>query len=196
MLQSVQSEIGKLLCFGVRVNSHHHAFIAELVRSKHVSSPAPVLNQYCCHSATTASGSACKAFSSALSYPSCNSRTAADTTTLPSSLISIRSDTVSPMNSAEIAYFTAICWTAVRLSRSHEMTTRLASSPNRMNSGGNPRDASSTLIPVRLLNADSARVTAIPPSEQSWAESSNFASAISTSAFCRTASFSSSSSGG
>src|ERR1700690_1816542 len=118
-------------------------------------------------SAATASGSVRSAFSSAPSYTLRNSEIAADTTTCPSSLISTRSGAVSPINSAAMPYFNATCSILPMFSRSHDMTTRLASSPNSSNSGGNPSDVTFTFIPMPLASPDSTSVTAMPPSEQS-----------------------------
>ena len=85
-----------------------------------------------------------------------NSETVADTTIWPSSLISTRPAAVSPITSAERPYFTATCWILAEVLRSQEMTTRLASSPNKTNSGGSPCEAKSTSTPMPW-NPDSAQ---------------------------------------
>src|SRR5205823_5887854 len=134
--------------------------------------------------------------SSAFSYSFLNSETGADTTTLPSTAISNVWETVSPITSAERSYFTATCWIPETLFRSHEITIRLASSPNSTNSTGSCWEVRSTRAPTPRAIADSARLTAIPPSEQSWTESTNPELTISTIAFWSAASLSNSSSGG
>src|ERR1041385_2666249 len=187
MLQRVQPEVGKRLRFGVRVDRDYAAFVVKFVESHKF-----VLTQ----SYETNSGSAFNAASIAPSYPSRNSFTDADTTTRPSSLISTLSETVCPMTSAERLYFTASCWIRERLLWSQEMITRLASSPNRTNSGDKPLDTRSTLIPKPLANPDSASATANPPSLQSWIESAKPAFDKWTKAFCKALSRSSSRAGG
>src|SRR5450755_4385582 len=187
MLQRMQPEVSQFLSLRVGVDCNDPALVMEFIESHLAISPqlSAISNTTCgqppsavqssearqSQSAATASGSVRSAFSNALSYTWRNSETAADTTTRPSSLISIRSIAVSPINSAAIPYFNATCWILPTLSRSQEITTRLASSPNRTNSGGNPNDVRSTFIPMPLASPDSISVTAIPPSEQSCAES-------------------------
>src|SRR6185369_8727718 len=205
MLQRMQPQVSQLLSFRVSVDGNHSALVMEFVEHDSyqpsafsqpskahvgagVSRAQPSEARQLLQSAAIVSTSARSAFSSAPSYTSRNSEIAADTTTRPSSLISTRSGAVSPINSAVMPYFTATCWILPKFSRSHEMTTRLASSPNRTNSGGSPSEVRSTFIPIPLASPDSTSATVIPPSEQSWAESKISIWAISISAFCNPAS--------
>src|SRR6266403_1031247 len=144
-------------------------------------------NWQCDQSAATASGSVLKARSSADSYPARSSATEANTTTRPSSLISTCAGTVSPSTSTKSPYFLAISLILGSWLRSHEITTRLASSPNKANSGGSPFDAMSTRKPIPVAKVGSARATASPPEEQSCADSISPAWIMSIKHFCSAA---------
>src|SRR5262249_32686962 len=107
MLQRMQAEIGELFRLRMRVDPDHPALFTKFVDRKHlamafVSKKAELLGDLQDDkSASPASGSVRNAFSSAPSYHSCSSAIDAETTLWPSSLISSRSDVVSPIVSAE-----------------------------------------------------------------------------------------------
>ena len=94
MLQSMQPQVGELFRLGVRINRHHPALFTKFVRQsamKHFSLRAkPSVRRH-----RFRLGSA-EAVSSDRIHNSRNSETETDTTTRPSSLISICSGTVSP----------------------------------------------------------------------------------------------------
>ena len=100
------------------------------------------------------------------------------------------------MESAEMPCFPAISLILSTLCGSQETRIRLASSPNRTNSGTSPYELRSTCAPMPRAKPHSARVTAKPPSEQSLADSTSPSPIISTIAFCRPLPCSSSSDGG
>src|SRR6201981_783190 len=192
MLQRMQAEIGELFRLRMGVDRYHPALFTKFVERKHL-----VIGL--CKQKTGLLGDPQdnrNAFSSAPSYNSSSSEIDAETTVWPSSLISSLSDLVSPIFSAESPYFTAISWIRGTFPGSHEITTRLASSPKSTNSGGSSCEERLTIIPTPFLKPHSAKVTPKPPSEQSCADSRRPVGAISTSAFCRAASFSISISGG
>src|SRR5581483_367854 len=152
---------------------------------------------FCSTSGTRRSSvSVCSAFSRALSHAAFSSDTAAETTTLPSTRISNWLEVVWPISAAPTPHFTATSWIRWSFSGSQEITTRLASSPNRTYSAARPLDSKSSSAPTSRGNPDSATATAKPPSEQSCADSISPCSASSIRQFCSAASFFSSRAGG
>ena len=153
MLQRVQPEVSQLLRLRVSVDRHHSALVMKFVeacsyqplalshhspRRDSVSAAQPSEARQSSNPPPSLPVPSAAPSPARLRTPRATRETAADTTTLPSSLISTRSGTVSPITSAEMPYFTATCLILPKFSRSQEITTRLASSPNSTNSGGKP----------------------------------------------------------
>src|SRR5579864_7816927 len=180
MLQRMQAQVGERLRLGVRVDRNHPALITKFVRLQHsalshqpsVKPPRDPCHPeglqprrtYALQSAATA-GSLRNARSSDPSYPSRNSEIEADITTRPSTLISKFPETVSPNDSAKMPAFPATSLIRATSVGSHEITIRLASSPNSTNSGESPWELTFTEHPISFANEDSANATASPPSE-------------------------------
>src|SRR5260370_33348262 len=104
MLQRVQAEVGQGLGLRVRIDCDDAAFLTKFVENNHSAlSPSAFLPSLARHSqsAATAANPLRNARSSAPSYSSCNSAILADTATLPSTLISIVPEEVSPIVCAE-----------------------------------------------------------------------------------------------